>query len=87
MTSAAHRRAMRAHAKTRAAERFGVLLSRRSLVEIVAMIEAGELALIQTLAHGRNVYRMTVDESGRTCRVVYDARARSVVTFLWDAPS
>lgn len=86
-----HRQCQRRHARRRAWQRFGLRLTAAMLDEIAAAIERGELALVARQPSGTMVYRLRIDRPdarghGRSCKVVFDPRTRSVVTFLHDRP-
>lgn len=68
------------HAKQRAAERYGVDLSRRQLAYVVDEIRLGHSTMVRRSSHTRSVHDVTL-EDGTVARVVY-RRGRDIITFL-----
>lgn len=72
--------AQRIHAKKRAAQRYGLVLNRGQLRQIVQLIQEERGVFLE-----RQSLRVTlwqIEWEGRLCKVVYDSQRKNVVSFL-----
>lgn len=77
-------KAQRGHAKRRAYERYGLVLTQHDLNVLVKRIRAGEGFIIE-----RQSLRITVralEVRGQVCHIVYDSVRGTVVSFLPKTP-
>ncbi len=72
--------AQRAHAKRRAAERFGLNLTKEAQREIVSRIQNGKAKFLEK--QSLRISLWLVDWNGTEMRVVYDKNRKSIVTCL-----
>lgn len=77
---------LRVHAKRRAAQRYGIMLNRAQLNELVKQIWRGEATLVHKVSVNRSIWIVRLPDS-RPARIVFDKKRRSIVTFLPDSPS
>lgn len=69
-----------AHAKKRAAERYGLVLNRREYMEVVNLIQDGKAQFMYRTSNRLAVFSLTYMETDVV--VVYDKQRKTVVTFL-----
>lgn len=77
----------RAHSRRRAAERFGIKLTRNARATIKAIIDTGRAEYIGTGDLGRPMFRVPLDSLGRAgqwAKVVCDRETGQLVTLLPD---
>lgn len=72
--------AQRIHAKRRAYERHGLVLNRQHLREIVTLIQRQKATLVERTSLRVTVWELTYLDI--PIRVVYDAKRKTIVTFL-----
>ena len=70
----------RRHAMQRASERYGLVLDRELLAEILDKIRRGRCQLIQRQSLRVAIYDLRIDD--QTVRVVYDRKRHELVSFL-----
>ena len=73
---------LRQHARRRAKERFGIKLTRNLRASLVADIRAGRAAPLDRDCHTPTRQMFLVVIAHRTIKVVYDAQANDIVTFM-----
>lgn len=77
---AAKQRGQREHAVRRAAERFGLHLSAEDYDALVQAIQTGQTRFL--FRESLRLSHHAICVQGAWCRVVYDARRKTIVTFL-----
>jgi hypothetical protein len=77
--------AQRRHAKLRAQERYGLSLNRIDLREIAGLIQQGKAVFLRR--QSLRVSHWLVEVGGKSARVVYDRKRKTVVTFLPAEPT
>jgi hypothetical protein len=80
MRRAKTRHVLNVHAKHRAYQRYGVLLNKESLRELVRQIQTGAARFILRQSCNRTLWE--IDLNGRPARVIYDSRRGTICTFL-----
>lgn len=70
----------RIHAKTRAYQRYGLILNREKLQAVVRDIKTGKATFVEKQSLRVSVFDVLIE--GQMCRVVYDRHRHEVVTFL-----
>lgn len=74
------REAQRVHAKRRAAERYGLILNRSDLREIVLAIQRQQATFL--FKESNRLTHYALDFQGKRVVVVYDKQRKTIVTFL-----
>lgn len=79
--SRAKKQAMFQHAKTRAAERYGVLLTKSLHNEIVLQIKSGASIFLHAQSGSRKIHKVCISDC-EWATVVYDPTRQALRTFL-----
>ena len=74
------KRKRRTHAQRRAAERYGIVLTKEDLKKIVRKIESGQAGVVYR--ESPRIQILDVECGSKIIRVVYDLRRKAVVTVL-----
>lgn len=70
-----------AHARRRALERFGVVLTEHDERELVRTIRAGKAGVVERQSHCITLHRVTLP-GGEVAVAVYDSKRGVIVSFL-----
>src|SRR4030042_100947 len=73
--------ALRAHGKRRIAERCGILLNHKLLLELVENIQKGRYKFVDRQSQRVTRFQATIE--GREMIIVYDRRHKTIVTVLY----
>ncbi len=68
------------HCKRRALERYGVMLSRRQIADLVSQIQTGKAKFIERQSHRVSKFLVHLGERDISC--IYDNKRKTLVTFL-----
>jgi hypothetical protein len=75
------RKAQKAHARRRAAERFGICLTNESYRDLVRQIQSNQAKFVEKQSNRVTLWE--VDFAGKKAVAVYDKSRHTVIT-LWD---